>query len=143
MSSQIAGMCDAVVTKLNAATLSQPFTAQRLYQPVRGLEEMNELRVSVVPRAIDLGVQDRNTQRIELDIDIAVQKRVENELSDIDTLLQLVEEIIAELWSDPVINPPQSRVVAIRNEPLFAPDHLRDLRQFTSVITVTFRVLQP
>lgn len=43
---------------------------------------------------------------------------MENELSEIDTLLQLVEEIIAELWSDPVINPPQSRVVAIRNEPL-------------------------
>ena len=143
MSSQIAGMCDAVVDKLNAATLSQPFVAERQYQPQRDLEEMNQLHVTVVPRGVNLLAQDRANQRTDVEIDIAVQKRVGEDLTDVDSLLQLVEEIIAELWSEPFIEPPSARIIAIRNEPLYAPDHLRELRQFTSVVTATYRILAP
>lgn len=143
MSSQIARMCDAVVDKLNAATLSQPFVAERHYQPQRELEEMDQLRVTVVPRGVNLQTQDRANLRTDVDIDIAVQKRVSEALADVESLVQLIEEIIAELWSEPFIEPPKARVVVIRNEPLYAPDHLRELRQFTSVITATYRILSP
>ena len=54
-------IADKVTTKLNAASLSQTFQAERLYVPNFDLSEMKELRVSVVPREIDLLPLDRSS----------------------------------------------------------------------------------
>ena len=45
---------DSVTAQLNAAELSQPLHAQRLYVPDFDLEDMQELRVSVVPRELSI-----------------------------------------------------------------------------------------
>ncbi len=49
MSAVITDLADAVVDKLNAASLSQSFTAERAYVPIHQLEQLSDLKVSVVP----------------------------------------------------------------------------------------------
>ena len=68
-------IADSVTAQLNAATLSQPVEAERLYVPNFDLEDMKELRVSVVPREVQFLPMDRGLSRYHGKIDIAVQKK--------------------------------------------------------------------
>ncbi len=47
-------VADSVVAQLNAADFDHEFIAERLYVPNFDLEDMKELRVSVVPRDVEL-----------------------------------------------------------------------------------------
>ena len=48
--STISTLADAVAEHINAGTYAQPVAAVRTYQPAFTLEDLGELRVSVVPR---------------------------------------------------------------------------------------------
>ena len=67
-------IADSVTAQLNAADLSQPIDAERLYVPNFDLEDMKELRVSVVPREVQFLPMDRSQSRYHGKIDIAVQR---------------------------------------------------------------------
>ncbi|MCP4785316.1 MAG: hypothetical protein GY878_17330, partial [Fuerstiella sp.] len=68
-------IADSVTAELNAAELSEPIDAKRLYVPNFDLEDMKELRVSVVPREVEFLPMDRSQNRYHGKIDIAVQKK--------------------------------------------------------------------
>ena len=132
----------AVVAELNGETFSMPFTAVRYYLPVFELPEMKDLHVSVVPSAIKTELIDRQASTYDCKIDIAVQKRVDpDDVAAIDDLMGLVEEIAAFFHGRPLESMPEVTAVATENEPVYAPDHLDRLRQFTSVLTITFRTI--
>ena len=57
-------IADKVTAKLNAASLSQTFEATRLYVPNFDLSDLKELRVTVVPREIDLLPLDRASNSV-------------------------------------------------------------------------------
>ena len=158
MSSVLITLADAVVAELNAAAppaeppevppdpplsyaLSMPFTAVRYYQPSFDLKEMKTLRVSVVPKGVEVAQEARGKGTFNYKVDIGVQKKLEAEtLAEIDPLMQLVEEI-AELFRGKRLSSfPAAIWVKTEHAPVFAPDHLQELRQFTSVMTLTFRV---
>lgn len=81
---------DSVTAQLNAAALSQPFHAQRLYVPDFDLEDMQELRVSVVPRELAILAHDRTTSKYNARIDVAVQRKFDSgSNSEIDPLIAL------------------------------------------------------
>ncbi len=133
---------DALVTVLNGHTFSEPFTAARSYRPVFDLKEMADLHVTVVPHGIEMSMVGRNVAQDDVQIDLAVQKRLsapENEDAELDALMALVLEI-----ADFVRSTGQfagAIWINTENVPIFSPEHLSELRQFTSVLTLTFRVI--
>ena len=52
-------VADSVTAQLNAAEFDFEFVAERMYVPNFDLEDMKELRVSVVPRDVELLPHDR------------------------------------------------------------------------------------
>jgi hypothetical protein len=136
----ILALADAVVEQLNATAFSQPVAAVRHYQPVFELSEMTELRVSVVPRSVASKALDRNRDGFDYRIDVAVQRKVEPSLGNLDALMELVEEIADHFRAHPLAGFPQARCTEVANEPVYAMEHLEEFRQFTSVLTLTFKV---
>jgi len=136
-------IADAVVESLNAATLGQEIAAERHYQPVFDLPEMADLHVSIVPKGIEVLASSRNQNQHDYAIDIGIQQKVADD-SEADVLMSLAEEIadhfrrgrvqIEGIGSIPVLK--------VSTEPIFAPEHLTEKRVFTSIITLTFRVLR-
>jgi len=136
----IIDIADAVVAQLNGTTFSQPVTAERHYQPNFELSEMSELKVSVVPRSLASKSLDRNRDSFDYLIDIAVQQKTDMSRPALDALMALVEEIADLFRTQPLAGFPSARCTEVKNEPVYALEHLDELRQFTSVVTLTFRV---
>jgi hypothetical protein len=136
----IIAIADAVVEQLNATPFSQLLTAVRHYQPVFELSEMTELKVSVVPRSVASKALDRNRDSFDFKIDVAVQRKVEPTPGNLDALMELVEEIADHFRRQPLAGFPRARCTEVENAPVYAAEHLEEFRQFTSVITLTYRV---
>jgi hypothetical protein len=136
----IIDIADSVVAELNSASFSQPVAAVRHYAPQFELAEMTELHVSVVPKGISSTSLDRNRDTFEYQIDLAVQQKVNQANPPLDALVTLVEEIADHFRAAPLASFPAARCTEVKNEPVFAPEHLTELGQFTSVLTLTFKV---
>jgi len=131
-------IADAVVAELNTGAFSQAFTARRMYLPAFDLKDMKTLHVTVVPRAIDSQVASRSTIQQDVQVDVAVQRMVESD-AEIDALLLLVEEI-GDRFRNRMLAGLNAVWVRMENNPIYSPEHLDQLHQFTSVLTLTFRV---
>jgi hypothetical protein len=136
-------IADAVTASLNAGTFSLPIQAQRLHQPSFTLDELKDLHVSVVPRSVAVSAATRETSLYDVAVDVGVQKKIaaaaEGE-QEIDDLLNLVEELGDHLRLKRLPDFPEAAWVSIAHEPIVAAEHLDQHRQFTSIITVTYRV---
>jgi hypothetical protein len=134
-------VAQAVTDALNAhRTFSMAFTAQRVALPAFTLEEMDVLHVTVVPRDLSRRLFDRARDEQQVGVDVAVQKRVASTApADVDPLLSLVQEIADFLNRRDVGGAHWRRT---ENKPVYAPEHLREKRQFTSVLTITYEVIR-
>ncbi len=141
-------IADAVVSVLNGATLSQPFTAERHYLPEFDLKEMDTLHVSVVPAELDEEIADRTRDRAEYKIHVAIQKRVVKsdgtglDMVAIDALMRLVEDIDDLFRHKPLAGYEDAHWVKSENKPIYDPKHLKEHNQFTSLLVLTFRVVR-
>ncbi len=133
-------VAEAVTYEINLGSYSQSLTAVRFYQPRFNLAEMDVLHVSVVPRSITEKQLSRALVSYDCGIDVGIQQRTPMDQPTLDALTKLVAEIADRLRNNPLTAMPDARLMALNNEPVFAPDHLDELRQFTSVLTVTYRV---
>ncbi len=145
--STITDLADAVVSRINSGRYSQDVTAQRLYQPVLELPDAETLQVSVVPKAQRVTVLSRTENAFQIDIDVAVQKKVgkiDDDQTELDALMALVQEIIDRLRFEHLVigapTPKRALFQSLTHEPIYAREHLDQLRQFTSVVTVTYQV---
>ncbi|MCE5280337.1 MAG: hypothetical protein ABFD92_07845 [Planctomycetaceae bacterium] len=144
----IIDIADAVAAALNAHTFSAPLTARRSYRPVFDLKEMKTLHVTIVPKGAEMTAAGRGLEQTDVQIDVAVQKKLSAdtaaETGEIDALMGLVEQIAAVIR--------QKRRFALHgggdavwiktdNVPIFSQEHLGEMRQFTSVLTLTLRVI--
>ena len=140
--STIIQIADAVVAQLNATTFSQPLTAARDYAPSFKLPDMKSLHVTVVPRSMSSASLDRSRDAFSYEIDVAVQKKTDAAQATLDALMSLVEEIADHFRDERLSSFPGARCVDVKNAPVFSQEHLDELRQFTSVLTLTFRVVR-
>jgi hypothetical protein len=134
-------IAQAVVDELNADVFTQPFTAARSYLPQTELSEMVDLHVTVVPKAETVESAGRGSGQYEYSLDVAVQKRCQDD-TEIDGLLALAEEIGRFFCRRRLANVPEAIWIRTEHGHLYAPEHLAQLHQFTSVLTLTFRVIQ-
>ena len=107
---------------------------------VWSLQEMKDLHVTVVPKAVTIGAGNRTQNQHDYDIDGAVQKKLSQaDNEEIDTLMTLVDEIADHFRFKRLDSAVWTKT---ENNPVFIQDHLDQLRQFTSVLTLTFRVFR-
>ncbi|NIA06914.1 MAG: hypothetical protein GWP14_04615 [Actinobacteria bacterium] len=138
----IIDIAEAVKEELNGGTFSQAFTAERHYQPVFELKDMKTLHVTVVPKEIEMQLATRNTSQHDCGVDVAIQKKLESvDLAEIDELMGFVEEIIAFISRRKLASVPGALWIKTANEPIYAAEHMEQFRQFTSILTLTYRVL--
>jgi hypothetical protein len=140
MPANIVAIADAVTAELNATSFSQSCSAARHYEPTFELSAMATLRVSVVPREMTSKALDRNRDSYEYEIDVAIQKKTEPTLANLDALMLLVEEIADHFRTQPLSSFPAARCVGVANAPIYASEHLQEFRQFTSVLTLAYRI---
>jgi hypothetical protein len=142
MSANVVAIADAITAELNGNVFSQPFTAQRQYLPIYDLKSMSDLRVTVVPKGVTSSSLDRSRDNFDYQVDVGIQKKVPNQIATIDALMLLVEQIGDYFRSNPLSSYPGARFMNVENSLLYAPDHLQEMLQFTSVLTLTYRLVR-
>ena len=141
-------IADAVAAELNAAelgTFSEEFTAQRRVLPKFELTDLKDLKVSVVPKGIEIEGATRSAQRCDISVDIGIQQKVGKDVdAEVERLCELVEQIAGYLAGRGLSAAGMSGVafLSIANEPIYSTEHLADDLVFTSVLTVTYRTLR-
>lgn len=140
---EIVAIADAVVLALNAGAFSEPLAAERKYLPRFELPEMAQLHVTVVPKAVEVTSAARGSLTYEYKLDVAIQKRFDvGDALEIDPLVQLGEEIADHFRLKRLEGFPDAVWTRTEHTVLYLPEHMESLRQFTSVITFTFRVIR-
>ncbi len=141
--SLILQVADAVVAELTAETFSQPLSVSRSYLPRVELTDLKILRVTVVPSSITVAAASRSQTQRDVAIDVAVQKKLGQEQNvALDPLLALAEEIAEHFRAKRLDSFPGALCVKTEFKPIYAPEHIEQLRTFTSVLTLTFRVIE-
>lgn len=144
--SLVVAVAQAVTDGLNTApkgAFAMAFTAQRRYRPVFDLTELKELRVTVVAKGLVLANLGRGPNQDDVAVDVAVQKRVDaNNTSELDALMELAEQIGGYFRQKRLASYPAAVWVKTEHTPIYAPEHLDSKQVFTSVMTLTFRVMK-
>lgn len=135
---QIINLADAMVAELNGNTFSLPFTAERGYLPEFDLPDMDTLRVTVVPKEDEGRIDTRSLSKHDYSVDIGIQKKPTTiDATELDPLMFLVQEIADFFLFGK--QPGGATLIASNVRILYMQEHLHKLRQFTSVLTLTFR----
>lgn len=136
-------IAEAVKDELNAATLSMAFTAERLYVPTFRLKDMKTLHVTVVARSWKEEPLDRGgVNTMKYAVDVGIQKKLTAvEPAEIDPLMLLSQDVAKHFNRKVLATTPKAIYVSAENNPVFSQEHMDQLRQFTSVVTLNFRVL--
>ncbi len=144
--SLVIDIADAVAAELNAAppgTFEPAFTAVRRVLPEFELADLAELKVTVVPKRVEITGATRAASQYEIAVDIGIQRKCGKDLdTEVATLGALVDQIADYLRRRPLSTAPFAAWVSLVNEPVYAPEHLAEQRVFTSVLTLTFRALR-
>ena len=144
--SMVTDIADAVAAELNGAesgTFSETFTAERRVLPEFDLEDLADLMVSVVPKAVEITGASRSVCQYEISIDIGIQKKIGTDLdAEVAALGTLVDEIADFLRRRTLDAMASVAWIAATNDPVYSPAHLAERRVFTSVLTVKYRAMK-
>mgnify|MGYP000288810837 CR=1 FL=1 len=136
-------IADAVVTELASGAFSQSSTPERRVLPEHELADLKDLRATVVPRGVEITGASRTLSQHDVRIDIGIQKKLDKAIdTEVAQLAGLVDEIAEFLKRRPLQATPYAVWVKTVNEPIYAADHLAQQRAFTSVLSITYRVLK-
>jgi hypothetical protein len=139
MVSNAIDIANAIVSELNAETFSQEFTAVRYYLPQTKLENLAELKVSVVPRTITETVSSRESTVGEYIIDVGIQKAIDPAvLAEADELMLLAEEISNFFRLRTLVDYEPANWAGVETT-LYSSGELSDLRAFTSIVRLSYR----
>lgn len=134
-------VADSIIAELNVTSFGQPFVAKRLYVPNFDLEDVSQLQVTVVPRDVEITGLDRRRDMNEISIDLAVQKKfTKGDAAEVDPLVGLVEEIADHFKHRRLDSFPHAIWSRSQHVVLYSPEHWEQLRQFTSLLTLVYRV---
>lgn len=140
---------EAVLLAIQGHTFSLPFEAERSYANWDlKLEDAAGLRVDVVPVFNPNSEMDsRGSLKYELAVDVGVRKRLgldaqaesgQIDVEEIDRLVFLVEEL-HEFFLGRRLNDESNAIwTAVDIRAAYIPRHLKELRQFTGLIRLSF-----
>ena len=138
----ITELTNAVVAELNAESWSQDVIVHKHYRPRYDSTTLSNIFLTVVPRSYTIDSSSRTHVGCSYVIDLAIQKKLSEESNEeLDELISLVEEIANYFRDRRLAAMPNALCTKIENEPIYALEHLDEIRCFTSIITLTFLVL--
>jgi hypothetical protein len=121
---------------LNGSQFSQDFTSSAKVLPEYELSALKNFTITVVPKSVEIINLTRAASNLEIDIDIAVQKKITAQIdTDVESLLLLVTEIVDFVNRKDI---DEAKFIKVSNDPIYSPEHLNEKRLFTSLITVTY-----
>ncbi len=144
--SLIVSVANAIVDVLNTApagTFAQGFAAERQYKPEYDLAQLKTLKVTVVPKKMEIAGLGRNVNQHDVAVDVGIQKKVASaSIDELDPLMALVEHIADYLRLKRLALSENESALWVKTEniPIYSPEHLEQKQVFTSVLTMTFRV---
>lgn len=141
MPSTITRIADAVTAELNASAWSVMFAARCAYRPRFEVRELSDVQVSVAPRAVVVEAGSRAAASYQYQIDVAIQQKLLDESAEeMDALLGLADEFVRYFHSRRLQAMQDAVCVKVEHNPIYAIEHLEELRCFTSVVTLTFQL---
>ena len=139
--SMVADVAEAVRAELDDGTFSLPFKAVRAYRHNETLPQGRELRVSVVPKSVKVIPAARGVCTYAVEIYVVVTKKVAGAGPEVvDPLLGLPEEIIEFFRFRRLTRFSEAMWVSTEVNPMVSTEHLESLKQFTSLVTLGFKV---
>jgi hypothetical protein len=141
-------IADAVAADLNSSGLLSGLgiTARRAVLPRYELADLAELRITVVPKSIEITGSTRSLSQYDVVVDVGIQQKLLPESpptdSEVEALLDLVQQLADHLRTAQLDDVGNCVWVSVANDPIYAPDHLSDQRVFTSVLSLTYRLLR-
>ena len=141
--SLVTSIAKSVATELNKHTFSTPFEAVFSVKPGFELSELDTLRVIVVPKTLEIETVSRSSSKYLVSVDIGIMQRIGKMAPEeaVETLGDLVDEIIEFLKTKILDEFPAAQCIAVANDPIYIPDHLTQQRTFTSVLTIQYAML--
>ena len=126
----------AVTEKLNAESWSVEFTAVRTFQVNHKRADLEEIKVSVVPKSATRQVEGRTSIKHIVQVDVGVQQAIDpGSLTDCDAMLDLLMEMADAFHMETLICGGVPAVCSeVEHDPLFLSEHLDQQRVFTGVI---------
>jgi len=129
----------AVTEKLNAETWSVAFTAVRTFQVNHKRADLEEIKVSVVPRSATRQIEGRSSVKHIVQVDVGVQQAIDpGSLADCDAMLDLLMEMADAFHMGTfVCGGVLAICTEVEHDPLYVGEHLDQQRVFTGVITLS------
>lgn len=129
--SEVIKLAEAVTDEL------KEYNAELMFFPEFELRDLDKMRVVVVPVGTQYKTISRSAHEELPRVQIGILKRgSEDELPE---LLKFVEALGLGFLNKKISN---ATCICVAYNPIYSPDHLRERNQFTSVIELTFKVLQ-
>lgn len=114
------------------------YGAMIYFAPEFALDSIENLIVAVVPKGIEFTAHSRSENEKIVKIDIGVMKKCSD--GEIESLLDTVQNI-CDRFARLRLGNTRALCVKVENNPVYAPEHLLQRKQFTSVITLTFKII--
>lgn len=132
-------IADLVADEINSGSFGEEFLAARDVLPEFDLSELFNLKVTVVPKSVEITPATRDLNYFDVAIDIGIQQKIGKDTdAEVARLSDVVSEIVLFLNKRDI---EIAKFKSIANEPVYIPEHLSEKRLFTSIITVTYRTL--
>lgn len=147
----ISQLTKSLAARLSAATYTSAYptiVAQQAYLPRYDLEQMGDLKVSVLPREVSVTTTTRGAEQHDYTLAVVVAKRTDGSTEQVDALLSLVEKLCDHLRSNsmPMVSDAPWPAVswwALSLEPVWSQEHLEERRVFFTAIQVQYRTFLP
>ena len=139
--SQLSDIADAIVTTINAASLSLSATAKRVATPVFEREGLRRLDVCVWLGAEVEELLSRYHTNHDYRVDLVVRQGVDPEsLTEVDALVDYVEEMRDAIRTGGTYS--NARLVGFEQEPLFNYDTIHETREFIALVSILLRKIR-
>ncbi len=148
---QLVRVAEAVAAELRAQTFTLNAKVERKYITDLELKDYGTLYVDVQAGDLESEAVTRDEAEYDCEIGIAIRKRFDTEDEDavtgeidtkeIDRLVLLTEEIHAFFFQRVLAAYTDAAWVGVAFRPVYSPTHLREWRQFTGIVVVSYRVI--
>lgn len=137
----------ALTEQISAGTFTAAYptvTAVRDYLPNYDLEQLHDLRITVLPRELEVATASRGTEDHAYGVAIVIAKRTGGTTQEVDDLLEFVEELIRKIRSgtlpESAENPWPAGISwkAVAIDPMWSQEHLSERRVFFTAVSLTY-----
>ena len=98
-------------------------------------------QLTVVPKSVQPQHMTRAGRADNITIDIGVQAKITGRPEeDVPKLCRLARAVLDYMWGLKLTREPEAVFMDAGIDPVYAPEHLQQLRVFTSVVSVTYKV---